>query len=79
MLPQSSNAELHCIVEGDPTAEVQWLRPPNAQQYERKQIIQLKSVTSNDEGQWTCQIKDFKINITLTVVGGCHNCAITLI
>lgn len=69
VLPLSSDAKLNCNV-GDPEAEVQWLRPPNAQQHpERKQIINLKSVTSNDGGQWTCRVKGLEINIILTVVG----------
>ncbi|KAA0703150.1 hypothetical protein E1301_Tti010742 [Triplophysa tibetana] len=70
VLPQSSDAELHCNVDGDPKAEVQWLRPRDGQIYpESKQIIHLKSLTLKDNGQWTCQVQGFQINITLTVVG----------
>ncbi|KAA0701493.1 hypothetical protein E1301_Tti010743 [Triplophysa tibetana] len=70
VLPQSSDAELHCNVEGDTKAKVQWLRPPDGQLYhERKQIVPLKSLTLKDNGQWTCQVQGLQINITLTVVG----------
>ncbi|XP_057196871.1 uncharacterized protein LOC130558470 isoform X1 [Triplophysa rosa] len=70
VLLQSSDAELYCNVEGDPNAKVQWLRPPGGQLYpERKQIIHLKSLTLNDDGQWTCQVENLQIDITLTVVG----------
>uniref|UniRef100_A0A8C1IWK9 Ig-like domain-containing protein n=1 Tax=Cyprinus carpio TaxID=7962 RepID=A0A8C1IWK9_CYPCA len=71
VLLQSSNAELHCDITGDPNTEVQWLRPPNGEEYkEKKQVIQLKSVTSKEAGQWTCLVKkDLKLIVALTVVG----------
>ncbi|KTF91180.1 hypothetical protein cypCar_00031876 [Cyprinus carpio] len=73
VLLQSSNAELHCDITGDPNTEVQWLRPPNGEEYkEKKQVIQLKSVTSKEAGQWTCLVKkDLKLIVALTVVGWC--------
>uniref|UniRef100_A0A8C2FDG6 Uncharacterized LOC109070696 n=1 Tax=Cyprinus carpio TaxID=7962 RepID=A0A8C2FDG6_CYPCA len=71
VLLQSSNAELHCDITGDPNTEVQWQRPPNGEEYkEKKQVIHLKSVTSKEAGQWTCLVKkDLKLIVTLTVVG----------
>ncbi|XP_056619385.1 neural cell adhesion molecule 2-like [Triplophysa dalaica] len=70
VLPQSSDAELHCNVEGDPKADVTWLRPSDGQEYhERKQKVHLKSLTLKENGQWTCQVQGLQINITLTVVG----------
>ncbi|XP_056619379.1 tyrosine-protein kinase-like otk isoform X2 [Triplophysa dalaica] len=70
VLLQSSDAELHCNVEGDPKAKVQWLRPPDGQIHpESKQIIHLTSLTLNDDGRWTCKVENLKIDITLTVVG----------
>ncbi|XP_056331989.1 hemicentin-2-like isoform X2 [Danio aesculapii] len=69
VLIQSSDVELHCNIEGDPNTEVEWLRPPNDQRYDAKnQKINLKSVTSSDEGKWTCKVKDLKLSVTLTVV-----------
>lgn len=73
VLLQSSNAELHCDITGDPNTEVQWQRPPNGEEYkEKKQVIHLKSVTSEEAGQWTCLVeKKLKLIVTLTVVGWC--------
>lgn len=73
MLLQSSDAELHCDITGDPNTEVQWMRLPNGEKYkETNQVIHLKSVTSEEAGQWTCLVKnDLKLSVTLTVVGGC--------
>lgn len=69
VLVQSSDVELHCSIQGDPNIEVQWLRPPNDQNYNAKnQMINLKSVTLNDEGKWTCMVKGIKLSVTLTVV-----------
>ncbi|XP_056331991.1 hemicentin-2-like isoform X2 [Danio aesculapii] len=69
VLIQSSDVELHCNIEGNPNTEVEWLRPPNDQRYDAKnQKINLKSVTSSDEGKWTCKVKDLKLSVTLTVV-----------
>uniref|UniRef100_A0A8C1Q625 CD4-2 molecule, tandem duplicate 2 n=1 Tax=Cyprinus carpio TaxID=7962 RepID=A0A8C1Q625_CYPCA len=75
VLVQSSNAELHCDITGNSNTQVQWLRPPNGQKHnEKSQVIQLKSVTSKDAGQWTCQVKDdLTLSVTLTVVG-CDIC-----
>lgn len=68
VLLQSSEVKLRC--DGADTNHVQWLRPPNGDRYhENKPEIILKSVTSKDEGQWTCMVQGLKINITLTVVG----------
>ncbi|XP_039535418.1 CD4-2 molecule, tandem duplicate 2 isoform X1 [Pimephales promelas] len=69
VLVQSSNVELHCEITGKPNAEVQWLTPTNQTNY-KKQVIQLKSVTSKEEGVWTCLVKDdLKFSLKLTVVG----------
>nr|ABU95649.1 CD4-2 protein [Danio rerio] len=69
MLIQSSDVELHCNIEGDPNTEVEWLRPPSDQVHDAKhQKINLKSVTSSDEGKWTCKVEDLKLSVTLTVV-----------
>eukprot|EP00067_Danio_rerio_P042734 XP_021328637.1 hemicentin-2 isoform X3 [Danio rerio] len=69
VLIQSSDVELHCNIEGDPNTEVEWLRPPNDQVHDAKhQKINLKSVTSSDEGKWTCKVEDLKLSVTLTVV-----------
>ncbi|CAM4699484.1 unnamed protein product [Leuciscus chuanchicus] len=65
---QSSNAELRCDITGDPKAEVKWLNPSNVETTHKNQVIQLKPVTSNDNGQWTCQVKDLKISLQLTVI-----------
>uniref|UniRef100_A0A8C1Q695 CD4-2 molecule, tandem duplicate 2 n=1 Tax=Cyprinus carpio TaxID=7962 RepID=A0A8C1Q695_CYPCA len=75
VLVQSSNAELHCDITGNSNTQVQWLRPPNGQKHnEKSQVIQLKSVTSKDAGQWTCQVKDdLTLSVTLTVVGWCYS------
>lgn len=75
VLVQSSDAELHCDITGNSNTQVQWLRPPNGQKHnEKSQVIQLKSVTSKDAGQWTCQVKDaLKLSVTLTVVGWCYS------
>ncbi|XP_052002464.1 uncharacterized protein LOC127657639 [Xyrauchen texanus] len=62
-----SGVELHCNIEGEQQATVQWLSPLGKQYSD--QVISLKSVTSNDDGKWTCQVKDLKINVTLAVVG----------
>jgi len=68
---QSSNVKLHCEITGKPNAEVQWLTPTNQTNY-KKQVIQLKSVTSKEEGVWTCLVKDdLKFSLKLTVVGWC--------
>nr|XP_055065808.1 CD4-2 molecule, tandem duplicate 2 [Misgurnus anguillicaudatus] len=68
VLLQSSYVKLRC--DGVNTNPVQWLRPPNGERYhETKPEITLTSVTSKDEGQWTCLVQGLKINITLTVVG----------
>ncbi|XP_048010164.1 CD4-2 molecule, tandem duplicate 2 isoform X2 [Megalobrama amblycephala] len=70
VLVQSSSAELHCDIDGNPNTEVQWLSPSNDKKDDKKQVIHLKSVTSNDDGQWTCLIKDdLKLSLKLTVVG----------
>ncbi|XP_050986667.1 hemicentin-2 isoform X2 [Labeo rohita] len=71
VLVQSSDAELHCDITGDTKKEVLWLKPPNDQKHnEKNQIIHLKSVTSEEAGQWTCQVNDeLKLTVTLTVVG----------
>nr|BAO71686.1 CD4-like molecule transcript [Carassius langsdorfii] len=65
-----SEAELHCDIAGDSNIKVQWLRPPNNEEYkEKNQVIQLKSVTSEEEGLWTCKVNDdLKLTVTLTVV-----------
>uniref|UniRef100_A0A8C1EJQ4 CD4-2 molecule, tandem duplicate 2 n=1 Tax=Cyprinus carpio carpio TaxID=630221 RepID=A0A8C1EJQ4_CYPCA len=70
VLVQSSDAELHCDITGNSNTQVQWLRPPNGQKHnEKSQVIKLKSVTSKDAGQWTCQVKDaLTLSVTLTVV-----------
>ncbi|NP_001352989.1 CD4-2 molecule, tandem duplicate 2 precursor [Danio rerio] len=69
VLIQSSDVELHCNIEGDPNTEVEWLRPPNDQVHDAKhQKINLKSVSSSDEGKWTCKVEDLKLSVTLTVV-----------
>ncbi|XP_077065965.1 fasciclin-2-like isoform X3 [Siphateles boraxobius] len=70
VLLQSSKAELHCNITGNPAAEVQWLNPTNVQTKGTKQVLPLDSVTSNDHGKWTCLVKDdLKISLKLTVVG----------
>ncbi|XP_067259623.1 T-cell surface glycoprotein CD4-like isoform X2 [Chanodichthys erythropterus] len=70
VLLQSSDAELHCDITGHPNTEVQWLSPFNDKKDDKKQVIHLKSVSSNDDGQWTCLIKDdLKFSLKLTVVG----------
>ncbi|XP_067305034.1 CD4-2 molecule, tandem duplicate 2 isoform X2 [Pseudorasbora parva] len=70
VLLNSSNAELHCSITGDQNAEVTWLRPSNEQMNDKKQVLSLKSVTSKEEGQWTCVVKDdIKFTLTLTIVG----------
>ncbi|ROI36436.1 T-cell surface glycoprotein CD4, partial [Anabarilius grahami] len=68
VLVQSSRAELHCDIGENPNTEVQWQSPSN-DQIKDKKVIHLKSVTSNDDGQWTCLFKDLKLTLTLTVVG----------
>ncbi|XP_026140314.1 tyrosine-protein kinase-like otk [Carassius auratus] len=70
VLLKSSDAELHCEITGNPNTKVQWLRPPNNEEYkENNQVIQLKSVTSKEEGLWTCKVNDeLKLSVTLTVV-----------
>ncbi|ROI36433.1 hypothetical protein DPX16_11374 [Anabarilius grahami] len=68
VLVQSSSAELHCDIGENPNTEVQWQSPSN-DQIKDKKVILLKSVTSNDDGQWTCLFKDLKLTLTLTVVG----------
>uniref|UniRef100_A0A671NBC0 Tyrosine-protein kinase-like otk n=1 Tax=Sinocyclocheilus anshuiensis TaxID=1608454 RepID=A0A671NBC0_9TELE len=80
VLVQSSDAELHCDITKNPNKEVQWLRPPNGQIYhEKNQAIHLKSVTSKDAGQWTCQVKDdLKLSVTLTVVAGLQTTAVNV-
>uniref|UniRef100_A0A672MYR3 CD4-2 molecule, tandem duplicate 2 n=1 Tax=Sinocyclocheilus grahami TaxID=75366 RepID=A0A672MYR3_SINGR len=80
VLVQSSDAELHCDIRGNPNKEVQWLRPPNGQIYhEKNQAIHLKSVTSKDAGQWTCQVNDdLKLSVTLTVVAGLQTTAVNV-
>lgn len=69
VLLQSSDTELHCDITGNPTAEVQWLNPSNVPINTKKQVIQLKSVTSKDDGEWTCLKGDLKISLKLTVAG----------
>ncbi|KAK9960758.1 hypothetical protein ABG768_008593 [Culter alburnus] len=70
VLVQSSDAELHCDITGHPNTEVQWLSPSNDKKDDKKQVIHLKSVSSNDDGQWTCLIKDdLNFSLKLTVVG----------
>ncbi|XP_051720529.1 roundabout homolog 2 [Ctenopharyngodon idella] len=70
VLVQSSSAELHCDITGHPDTEVQWMSPSNDKKDDKKQVIHLKSVTSKDDGQWTCLIKDdLKFSLKLTVVG----------
>ncbi|XP_051575471.1 roundabout homolog 3-like isoform X1 [Myxocyprinus asiaticus] len=64
-----SDVELHCNIEGEPQTEVHWLSPLGQQYSKSDQVISLKPVTSNDEGKWTCQVKDLKIDVTLAVVG----------
>ncbi len=72
VLLQSSDAELHCDITGDPNTEVQWMRPNGEKYNEKNRVINLKSVTSKEAGQWTCLVKnDLKLSVTLTVVGGC--------
>lgn len=72
VLVQSSEAELHCDITGDPDTEVQWLRPSGQKYSMKKQAIHLKHVTSNEAGQWTCLVNDgLKLSVTLTVVGWC--------
>nr|BAO71687.1 CD4-like molecule transcript [Carassius langsdorfii] len=74
VLLKSSDAELHCDITGNPNTKVQWLRPPNDEEYKEKnqlknQVIQLKSLTSEEEGLWTCKVNDeLKLTVTLTVV-----------
>ncbi|XP_051575472.1 uncharacterized protein LOC127453274 isoform X2 [Myxocyprinus asiaticus] len=63
-----SDVELHCNIEGEPQTEVHWLSPLGQQYSKSDQVISLKPVTSNDEGKWTCQVKDLKIDVTLAVV-----------
>lgn len=71
VLVHSSTTELRCDITGDPNAEVKWLNPSKDLTNHKKQVIQLKSVTSKDNGQWTCQVKDLQISLKLTVVGWC--------
>lgn len=48
------------------------MSPSNDKKDDKKQVIHLKSVTSKDDGQWTCLIKDdLKFSLKLTVVGWC--------
>ncbi|XP_059423619.1 neuronal cell adhesion molecule-like [Carassius carassius] len=70
VLVKSSDAELHCHIAGDPNIKVQWLRSPSDEEYkEKNQVIQLKPVTSKEEGLWTCKVNDdLKLSVTLTVV-----------
>ncbi|XP_048010155.1 T-cell surface glycoprotein CD4-like isoform X2 [Megalobrama amblycephala] len=70
VLVQSSDVELHCDITGHPNVEVQWLSPSNDKKDDKKQVIHLKSVSSKDDGQWTCLIKDdLKFSLKLTIVG----------
>ncbi len=72
VLLQSSDAELHCDITGDPKTEVQWMRPNGEKYNKNNQVIHLKTVTSEESGQWTCQVKDdLKLSVKLIVVGGC--------
>lgn len=73
VLVQSSDAELHCEITGSPDTEVQWLRPSGQKYNMKKQVIHLKSVTSNEAGQWMCLVTNdgLKVSVTLTVVGWC--------
>uniref|UniRef100_A0A8C2IW86 CD4-2 molecule, tandem duplicate 2 n=1 Tax=Cyprinus carpio TaxID=7962 RepID=A0A8C2IW86_CYPCA len=80
VLVQSSDAELHCDITGNSNTQVQWLRPPNGQKHnEKSQVIKLKSVTSKDAGQWTCQVKDaLTLSVTLTVVADLQTTAVNV-
>uniref|UniRef100_A0A3B4EAL8 Ig-like domain-containing protein n=1 Tax=Pygocentrus nattereri TaxID=42514 RepID=A0A3B4EAL8_PYGNA len=71
-----SGVTLRCDVEGDSTAQVQWKKPSGAEHHGSPgNTVTLESVTLDDAGQWTCQIKDNggkevgKIEQVITVVG----------
>ncbi|XP_051576779.1 tyrosine-protein kinase-like otk [Myxocyprinus asiaticus] len=63
-----TEAELHCSITGEPQTKVQWLSPNGLPYSKINQVISLKPVTSEYDGHWTCQIKDLKMNVRLTVV-----------
>ncbi|KAL6489507.1 hypothetical protein MHYP_G00032480 [Metynnis hypsauchen] len=72
----STDVTLRCDVGGESKAQVQWMKPPGDEPYKSPgNIITLKSVTSDDAGQWTCVVKDEKgevlgaIEKTLSVTG----------
>ncbi|XP_067259693.1 roundabout homolog 2-like isoform X3 [Chanodichthys erythropterus] len=75
VLLQSSDAELHCDIGENPNTEVEWQRPSNDKKKDKK-VIKLNSVTSNDDGQWTCLFKDLKLTLTLAVVAGLQTRAV---
>ncbi|KAL6489506.1 hypothetical protein MHYP_G00032470 [Metynnis hypsauchen] len=68
-----TDVTLRCDVEGDSTAQVQWLKPPGDKRHGK--TVTLKFVTLADAGKWTCQIKDNtwneleEIEQVITVVG----------
>ncbi|KAL7886532.1 hypothetical protein AOLI_G00042530, partial [Acnodon oligacanthus] len=72
----STDVTLRCDVEGDSTAQVQWMKPSGAgPDGSPGNTVTLKSATLADAGKWTCQIKDNrgneveKIEQVINVVG----------
>ncbi|XP_076827504.1 CD4-2 molecule, tandem duplicate 2 [Brachyhypopomus gauderio] len=68
-----SELTLTCDIAGDSQAVVQWLRP-DSKLFAPGKELNIKSVSLDDAGKWTCQIKDKeqekkKIEVDITVVG----------
>ncbi|KAL6489505.1 hypothetical protein MHYP_G00032460 [Metynnis hypsauchen] len=62
-VPISTDVTLSCDVGGESKAQVQWMKPPGDKPHGSPgKTVTLKSVTSADAGNWTCQIKDNKGN-----------------